>query len=58
LELLSTLLGQSVVMPFDPSIKAVTIHLRRTTKLKLPDCFVAAAAIVADVPLITRDKGL
>jgi hypothetical protein len=57
MDLMTALLVQSMVMPFDPSIKAVTIQLRRTTKLKLPDCFVAAAAIVADVPLITRDKG-
>ena len=57
MELITALLSQSVVIPFSPSIKAVTIQLRRTTKLKLPDCFVAAAAMVAEVPLITRDKG-
>ena len=55
--ILSVLLGQSIIVPYGPSIKAVTIQLRRTTKMKLPDCFVAATAVVREVPLITRDKG-
>ena len=57
MELMSDLLGQSVIVPFDISIEAVTIGLRRTIKMKLPDCFIAATAIVGEVPLITRDKG-
>ena len=57
MELMSALLGQSVVVQFDVSIKALTIQLRRTTKMKLPDCFIAATAIVSEAPLITRDKG-
>ena len=35
-----------------------TIALRRSVKLKLPDCIVAATAIVLDSVLLTADKEL
>ena len=54
---MSILLGQTIIVPYGPSIKTATINLRRTTKMKLPDCFVAATALVSGAPLITRDKG-
>lgn len=57
LDLMNVLIGQSVVVPFGSLVKAETIRLRRNTKMKLPDCFVAATAIVRGAPLITRDKG-
>jgi predicted nucleic acid-binding protein len=38
--------------------KEKTIALRRTTKLKLPDCIVAATAIVLDAVLLTDDDHL
>jgi len=39
-------------------IKKVVIELRRTTKHKLPDCIVAATAIVLNATLLTADVRL
>jgi predicted nucleic acid-binding protein len=39
-------------------IKKKTIALRRTARHKLPDCIVAATAIVLNAALLTADAGL
>lgn len=40
----------------DDAIKEKAIHLRRTTRLKLPDAIIAATAIVHGAILLTNDK--
>jgi len=44
------------VIPLD--LQKETIALRRTTKLKLPDCIIAASAIVQNAVLLTADTEL
>ena len=39
-------------------VKKETIALRRNIKLKLPDCIIAATAIVLNAKLLTSDKEL
>jgi predicted nucleic acid-binding protein len=39
-------------------IKKETIELRRNTKLKLPDCIIAATSIVLNAILLTDDDDL
>ena len=47
-----------VIIDLTDDIKQETIALRRTAKLKLPDCIVAATSIVLDAVLLTNDKDL
>ncbi|HEY9663838.1 MAG TPA: type II toxin-antitoxin system VapC family toxin [Allocoleopsis sp.] len=51
-------LAQILVCSIDPKIKAATIALRKTHRLRLPDAIVAATAKVADAVLLTNDMGL
>jgi predicted nucleic acid-binding protein len=44
-----------VIVELDPGIKKETIVLRRSTKIKLPDCIVAATSIVLGATLLTHD---
>jgi predicted nucleic acid-binding protein len=46
------------IIDLSSAIKEETIALRRTTKRKLPDCIVAATAIVLDAILLTNDDHL
>ncbi|MCL2185237.1 MAG: type II toxin-antitoxin system VapC family toxin [Treponema sp.] len=46
------------VINLSSAIKNETINLRRKIKHKLPDCIVAATAIVLDAVLLTADKKL
>ena len=46
------------VMNITNAVKEKTIALRRTTKLKLPDCIIAATSIVLDTVLVTNDLQL
>ena len=46
------------VIDLSNTIKNETIALRRKTKLKLPDCIVAASAIVQNAVLLTADSEL
>lgn len=41
---------------FDEAIKKNTITIRRESKLKLPDCIIAATAITNKMLFITSDK--
>jgi predicted nucleic acid-binding protein len=43
------------IVELDPGIKKETIGLRRSTKIKLPDCIVAATSIVLGATLLTHD---
>jgi predicted nucleic acid-binding protein len=46
------------VIDLSSAVKKETINLRRNTKHKLPDCIVAATAIVQNAVLLTADKRL
>ena len=46
------------VSPLDEDVEQKAVEIRRTTKVKLPDCIVAATAIVLDAVLITNDAHL
>jgi predicted nucleic acid-binding protein len=46
------------IIDITPAIKKQTIALRRSTKIKLPDCIIAATSIVLRAVLLTSDAGL
>jgi predicted nucleic acid-binding protein len=46
------------VSPLDEVVERKAIEIRRTTKIKLPDCIIAATAIVLEAVLITNDPHL
>ena len=53
---IDSFLKEMTIQNIDESIKRITIQLRKTTSLKLPDCIIAATAISLDIPFITSDK--
>jgi len=46
------------VSPLDKEVEHKAVEIRRTTKIKLPDCIIAATAIVLDAVLLTDDPHL
>ena len=55
---LQKFLDKVSVMPIAEEIEQKAIELRRSTKLKLPDCIIAATSIVLDAVLLTNDHHL
>ncbi|MCL2413661.1 MAG: type II toxin-antitoxin system VapC family toxin [Bacteroidales bacterium] len=55
-EALESFMSMAEVFFVDEKIAKQTIKLRKQTKLKLPDAFITATAIVNDFVLITRNK--
>ena len=49
---------RTIIIDLTDDVKSATIALRRSVKLKLPDCIVAATAVVLDSVLLTADKEL
>ena len=49
---------RTIIIDLTEDVKDETIALRRSVKLKLPDCIVAATAVVLDSVLLTADKEL
>ena len=49
---------RTIIIDLTEDVKNETIALRRSVKLKLPDCIVAATAVVLNSVLITADKEL
>ena len=45
-------------LPLSRAIEDVTINLRQTRKIKLPDAVIAATALCAGIELLTLDKQL
>ena len=45
-------------LPLSRAIEDVTINLRQTRKIKLPDAVIAATALFAGIELLTLDKQL
>ena len=55
--LLEGFISNCIIFELRNDIKLKTIEIRKTYGLKLPDAIIAATAIVADLILITHDKG-
>jgi predicted nucleic acid-binding protein len=55
-KLINELLSECVIIDINSEIKRSAIELRKSYKLKLPDCLVAATAQYLDLPLITADS--
>ena len=55
-KLINELLSECVIIDINSEIKRGAIELRKSYKLKLPDCLVAATAQYLDLPLITADS--
>jgi len=53
---LGNFMSMAKVFFVDEKIADQTIQLRKQTKLKLPDAFIASTAIVNDLTLITRNE--
>jgi predicted nucleic acid-binding protein len=49
---------RTIIIDLTDDVKNETIALRRSVKLKLPDCIVVATAVVLDSVLLTADKHL
>ena len=47
-----------VIVPINEAIEQKTIEIRRVSKLKLPDCIIAATSIILDAILLTDDDHL
>lgn len=50
-------LSECIIIELDQEIKELTIELRESKKIKLPDAIIAASALYWQVPLFTADKG-
>jgi len=58
-ENLRTFLSERIfTVELTSDIKKETIALRRSARLKIPDCIIAATAIVQNIALLTADKEL
>jgi predicted nucleic acid-binding protein len=56
IEILNDFINSITVLDIDKEIKALTIQLRKTYKLKIPDTIIAASALALSLPIITADK--
>jgi predicted nucleic acid-binding protein len=57
-EAIRNFIADVTVSPLDEEVERKAVEIRRSTKIKLPDCIVAATAIVLEAVLITNDKHL
>jgi predicted nucleic acid-binding protein len=57
-EAIRDFIADVTVSPLDEEVERKAVEIRRTTKIKLPDCIIAATAIVLDAVLVTDDKHL
>ncbi|MGB5071242.1 MAG: type II toxin-antitoxin system VapC family toxin [Flavobacteriales bacterium] len=49
-------LDQCLIIGAEQEIRQYTIEMRKQTRLKLPDCMIAATAAYLKLPLVTGDK--
>jgi predicted nucleic acid-binding protein len=56
IEILNDFIDSITVLDIDKEIKTLTIQLRKTYKLKIPDTIIAASALALSLPIITADK--
>ncbi len=57
LGLIKSFINDSIQIPYSEKIKEFVIELRRESKVRIPDAFVAASSLLTDFPLVTADKG-
>jgi predicted nucleic acid-binding protein len=57
-QVISHFIADITVSPLDEVVERKAVEIRRTTKIKLPDCIIAATAIALDAVLITNDPHL
>ena len=57
-EAIRNFIADVTVSPLDEEVECKAVEIRRTTKIKLPDCIIAATAIVLDAVLVTNDVHL
>jgi predicted nucleic acid-binding protein len=50
------LLHQCIIVDINADIKNLTIKIKRTTSVKLPDAIIMASALYMDLPIITADE--
>ena len=55
---LRSFIADLAVVPITGAVETAAIALRRATKLRLPDCIVAATALALNTPLLTHDSHL
>ncbi|MEQ8242830.1 type II toxin-antitoxin system VapC family toxin [Fulvivirga sp.] len=55
-DIIQQLIGECQVININSSIKKVTVELRKSRKLKLPDALIAATSFYSKLPLLTADK--
>jgi len=55
-EIIKDLLSKCVILDINDDIKSRVIHLRKTKKLKLPDCIIIASSLYLNLPIITADE--
>lgn len=53
--IMETFVNNSLVLPIDDRIVNTTIFIKKSKKIKLPDCIIAATALVYDYTLVTRN---
>ena len=58
MKVLAGFIREIQVVNINQEIKDTTIKIRKASKLKLPDCIIAASSIALKIPLITADKGI
>ena len=56
--ILKTFIDELQVEYINDEIKRITIEIRKSTKLKLPDCIIAATSVALGIPLFSADKAL
>ena len=54
---LKSLLSDCIIFPFSDDIKNITINIRQTQKIRLPDAIIAATAIHHNLPFLSADRG-
>jgi predicted nucleic acid-binding protein len=52
-----TMLKDCSIIDINDGIKAQTIAIRESQKMKLPDSIIAATSIFMDLPLVSADRG-
>lgn len=52
----SEIIDNCTVVSLSEYIKRITIQLKQSYKLKIPDAIIAATAIYLNIPLLTADK--
>ncbi|MEP7197402.1 MAG: PIN domain-containing protein [Saprospiraceae bacterium] len=55
---IKSFIEELIIVNITQEIKSTVIELRKTSKLKLPDCIIAVTSISLAIPLFSSDKQL